>query len=74
MKIMCSWCVSEGKIAYLGVRGSESDPRISHAICEGHLVQLRSESMTARRSPESSGLYSLGYYKQDSIALDVTAV
>lgn len=68
MKIMCSWCASEGRIAYLGVRGSESDPRVSHAICEGHLVQLRSEvSLTPRRS-EPSGFYSSPRYQQDSMA------
>ncbi len=45
MKLMCSWCLSEGRMAFLGVRGSIADSRVSHAICEGHLVQLRAESL-----------------------------
>ncbi len=51
MKLMCSWCLSKGRMAYLGERGSAADSRVSHAICEGHLVQLREESQrTTRRS------------------------
>ena len=46
MKLMCSWCLSEGRMAYLGERGSISDTRVSHAICEGHLVKLRTEGQT----------------------------
>ncbi len=47
MKLMCSWCLSEGRVAYLGERGSLSDTRVSHVICEGHLVQLRAEVQIA---------------------------
>ena len=53
MKLMCSWCLSEGRLAYLGERGTMSDSRVSHAICEGHLVQLRAESQTTRTRPST---------------------
>ena len=54
MKLMCSWCLSEGRMAYLGERGALSDSRVSHVICEGHLVQLRAEGSRSSRTPLSS--------------------
>ena len=53
MKLMCLWCLSEGRMAFLGVRGSMADSNMSHDICDGHLVQSHTNALTTRITPSS---------------------
>ncbi len=53
MKLMCLWCLSEGRMAYLGVRGSTTKSDEDHAICQGHLVQPLRTGMTTKAMESS---------------------
>lgn len=51
MLVICSWCQREGQKAFIGMSGSRTDLRVSHGICERHLVRLRAGGLktVARR-------------------------
>ena len=53
MELMCLRCLSEGRMAFLGTRGSMSDSQVNYAICEGHLVQAGMNDRTSRASRSS---------------------
>jgi hypothetical protein len=40
MKVVCAWCLHEGKPSDLGERKPLEDPRVTHSICAGHKDQL----------------------------------
>ena len=58
MLVICSWCQREGRRAFLGMSGSRTDLRVSHGICERHLVRLRAGGLktVAKRSSHQKSL------------------
>lgn len=52
MKILCAWCVQKGLPGDLGEQAPFDNPRISHGMCDGHLVELRAELARLKR-PET---------------------
>ena len=40
MKVICSWCESEGRPAVVREKAPFSDGRETHGICSGHLQQM----------------------------------
>ncbi|GJL54981.1 MAG: hypothetical protein NPIRA02_21130 [Nitrospirales bacterium] len=53
MTVVCSWCLSEGQTTFLGLRGSKTDFRISHGMCERHIAQIRIGKLNAGALPSS---------------------
>ncbi len=51
MKIICSWCHSEGKSGYLGEREPLDDPSPTHGVCARHQEEIL-ESLPSRSFPE----------------------
>ena len=43
MKILCAWCLKEGKPALMGERPPLDDPKESHGICPEHRLQVEVE-------------------------------
>ncbi len=43
MRIICAWCLQEGKIALLGEKVPLDDPRETHGICKAHRFALQAE-------------------------------
>lgn len=43
MRIICAWCLQEGKIALLGEKVPLDDPRETHGICRPHLLAMQAE-------------------------------
>lgn len=40
MRVVCSWCLVEGRSGDLGEKEPFDDPALTHAICARHLEQL----------------------------------
>jgi hypothetical protein len=55
MKVLCAWCLSEGKPGYLGEREPLEDPEPTHGICAGHKDQLL-ETLPSRSFPDAAVL------------------
>jgi hypothetical protein len=53
MKVICAWCLSEGKPGDLGEREPLEDPGVTHSICAGHTDQLL-ETLPSRSFPDSA--------------------
>jgi hypothetical protein len=51
MKVVCAWCLLEGKPGDLGEREPLEDPGVSHSICAGHVNQLL-EDLPSRSFPD----------------------
>jgi hypothetical protein len=51
MKVICSWCRSEGKQGYLGEREPLEDPSSTHGVCGRHQEEIL-ESLPSRSFPE----------------------
>ena len=51
MKVVCAWCVREGKPGDLGEREPLEDPGVTHSICAGHRDQLL-EDLPSRSFPD----------------------
>jgi hypothetical protein len=49
MKILCAWCLKEGKPAHMGDREPLDDPTETHAICPEHRRQVEDELTTLRK-------------------------
>lgn len=43
MRIICAWCLQEGKIALLGEKVPLDDPRETHGICKAHRLAVQAE-------------------------------
>ncbi|MCP9472747.1 MAG: hypothetical protein NNA30_08460 [Nitrospira sp.] len=43
MRIICAWCLQEGKIALLGEKVPLDDLRETHGICRTHLLAMQTE-------------------------------
>lgn len=43
MRIICAWCLQEGKIALLGEKVPLDDLRETHGICRTHLLAMQAE-------------------------------
>ncbi|CUQ66468.1 hypothetical protein [Candidatus Nitrospira inopinata] len=43
MRIICAWCLQEGKIAMLGEKVPLDDPRETHGICKAHRLAVQAE-------------------------------
>jgi hypothetical protein len=41
VKVLCAWCLKEGKPAFLGENKPLEDPTESHGICADHLTQVK---------------------------------
>ena len=50
MKVVCAWCLHEGKPGDLGEREPLEDGGLTHSICEGHRNQLL-EDLPSRSFP-----------------------
>jgi hypothetical protein len=55
MKVLCAWCLLDGKPAYLGEREPLEDPAPTHSICSAHQYQVL-ESLPSRSFPEAAVL------------------
>jgi hypothetical protein len=53
MKVVCAWCLREGKPGDLGEREPLEDPGVTHSICAGHTDQLL-EALPSRSFPEAA--------------------
>jgi hypothetical protein len=53
MKVVCAWCVAEGKPGYLGEREPLEDPQPTHSICAVH-VQQALEALPSRSFPDAA--------------------
>jgi hypothetical protein len=51
MKVVCAWCLREGKPGDLGEREPLEDPGVTHSICAGHVDQLL-EDLPSRSFPD----------------------
>lgn len=51
MKVVCAWCLHEGKPGDLGEREPLEDGTLTHSICEGHRDQLL-EDLPSRSFPD----------------------
>jgi hypothetical protein len=51
MKVVCAWCLHEGKPGDLGEREPLQDGRLTHSICAGHMGQLL-EGLPSRSFPD----------------------
>jgi len=40
MKLVCAWCLQEGKPADMGDKEPLDDTRVSHTICDDHFKQF----------------------------------
>lgn len=40
MKVICSWCQSEGRSGLVGEKAPLADSRETHGICTSHLQQM----------------------------------
>jgi hypothetical protein len=52
MRIVCSWCLHEGKPGDLGERKPLEDLGVTHSICADHMDQLL-EALPARSFPDA---------------------
>lgn len=43
MRIICAWCLQEGKVALLGEKMPLDDRRETHGICRAHQLALQLE-------------------------------
>ena len=53
MKVVCAWCLHEGKPGDLGEREPLEDPGVTHSICAGHRDQLL-EALPSRSFPDAA--------------------
>jgi hypothetical protein len=51
MKVVCAWCLQEGKPGDLGEREPLEDPTVTHSICARHVDQLL-EDLPSRSFPD----------------------
>jgi hypothetical protein len=51
MKVVCAWCLREGKPGDLGEREPLEDLAVTHSICAGHTDQLL-EALPSRSFPD----------------------
>ncbi|MGD0264284.1 MAG: hypothetical protein ABSD47_04905 [Candidatus Methylomirabilota bacterium] len=49
MKLLCAWCLKEGKRALMGECPPLDDPSETHAICPEHRQQVEAELETLRK-------------------------
>jgi hypothetical protein len=49
MRIICAWCLQEGKVALLGEKMPFDDLRETHGICWAHQLALRVNGLNASR-------------------------
>jgi hypothetical protein len=59
MKVLCAWCLCEGKPGYLGECEPLEDPEVTHSICAGHRDQLL-EGLRSRSFPDAAVLIVVG--------------
>jgi len=50
MKILCAWCLKEGKPALMAEREPLDDPTETHGICPEHRLQVEDELELLRRT------------------------
>jgi hypothetical protein len=53
MKVVCAWCLGEGKPGDLGEREPLEDPEVTHSICASHTDQLL-EAFPSRSFPDAA--------------------
>ena len=51
MKVVCAWCLLEGRPGDLGEREPLEDPTVTHSICARHVDQLL-EDLPSRSFPD----------------------
>jgi hypothetical protein len=53
MKVVCAWCILEGKPGDLGEREPFDDPQLTHSICASHTTQVL-EALPSRSFPDAA--------------------
>lgn len=53
MKVVCAWCLYEGKPGDLGEREPLEDPGVTHSICADHREQIL-EALPCRSFPDGT--------------------
>ena len=57
MKVLCAWCLRDGRPAFLQEKGPLTDARETHGLCGEHFASLRAGKGKLRSS--RSGLLAL---------------
>jgi len=52
MKIVCAWCLKEGKPGLMGEMEPKHDPTVSHGICPEHRLQVEAELIRTAEEAE----------------------
>lgn len=60
MKVVCTYCEMEGKLALIGEKEPLADPTITHGICAEHRRHLYQEMEVLRRELAASGSRQFG--------------
>jgi len=50
MKILCAWCLKEGKLGFMGEMDPKDDPTVSHGICPEHRRQAEEQIEVLRKA------------------------
>jgi hypothetical protein len=53
MKVICSWCKSEGHVGLVRDKAPLTDARETHGICAGHLQKLAGRNTLNSREGDS---------------------
>ena len=66
MKVICSWCKSEGHVGFLREKAPLGDVRETHGICVIHLQQVAEgrESLMPCDGDRTSGCYQVVFIGQ----------
>ncbi|MDH5640577.1 MAG: hypothetical protein OEY28_04730 [Nitrospira sp.] len=62
MRIICSWCLREGKIGLIGEKTPLDDLRETHSICTTHYYEIEirwkkgRDTVRGRKNPPSTAL------------------
>ena len=59
MKVLCAWCLREGKPGDLGEREPLEDPGVTHSVCAVHRDQVL-EALPSRSFPDAALLIVVG--------------
>jgi hypothetical protein len=54
MKLVCAWCVKDGKAGVLGDIEPLDDPAVTHGICPAHRQEIEAELIQAREAADRS--------------------
>jgi hypothetical protein len=57
MRVICAWCIRDGRRGFLREKAPLEDPRETHGLCDEHFREINSKDSNA--TPRASLLYRL---------------